>query len=486
MTLDAVVIGAGADGLVAAHYLARAGKRVFVLERRDGNPPWPDAGWTPPRVVRELALARHGLRTAAPDPWLAVPLPDGGRLELWRDVRKSADAIRRLSPRDAERWPAFCERMARLARLLEALYAAPPFDPLSRAPADLWRLALTGLRARRLGRQGMLDLLRLLPMPVQDLLDDWFESDVLKGAVGAAGILHLKQGPRSGGTAFGLLHHHVGSPPGVFRPPSSNLGRVLESLPGVEVRRGDRAVVARIAVRDGRVTGVVLAHGEEIAAPCVISEADPRTTLCDLLEPGWLDPDVVGAVRHVRCRGVTARVMLTLDRAPGFEVLAVAPSLDYLERAYDHAKYGRISEQPYLEARHEAGSNAGEHRVTVHAQFAPYAPADGGWDAARREALGDRGVRTLAEHVPALSDTVVSRTVLAPPDLEAAWGWPEGQPYHAELALDQVLFMRPMPQLSAYRAPVGGLYLCGPAMHPGAGIAGAAGANAAKVVLRDG
>jgi phytoene dehydrogenase-like protein len=178
--------------------------------------------------------------------------------------------------------------------------------------------------------------------------------------------------------------------------------------------------------------------------------------------------------------------MLTLDRAPGFEVLAVAPSLDYLERAYDHAKYGRISEQPYLEARHEAGSNAGEHRVTVHAQFAPYAPADGGWDAARREALGDRGVRTLAEHVPALSDTVVSRTVLAPPDLEAAWGWPEGQPYHAELALDQVLFMRPMPQLSAYRAPVGGLYLCGPAMHPGAGIAGAAGANAAKVVLRDG
>jgi len=471
-----LLLGAGVDELVAAHTLARAGHRVVVLDdraARDGA----EVGWVPPRIVRDLALDRHGLKIEHPDPWISAPLSDGSRLDLWHDVARSAEAIRRLSTRDASKWPAFCERMARLARLLGTVYAAPPPDPMSRELGELARLVGLGLRARRLGRQGIEDLLRLLPMSVADFLDDWFESDVLKGLLAAAGVMHLQQGPRSGGTAFRLLHHHVGSPAGVFRPLRSNIARVLAELPGVE-RRDAR--VARITVREGRAVGVVLASGEEIAAAVVVSGADPRRTLLELVDPGWLDPELARAVRNVRARGVVTKVMLTLDRAPGFSTLVLAPSLDALERAYDDSKYGRVSTRPYLEASNVEPFADGRYRVHVHAQYTPYALADGGWDEARRAALGDLIVETLSPHLP----TVVERTVLAPPDLEEAHGWPEGQAHHAELALDQVLWMRPVPALARYATPIEGLYLCGPSMHPGGGIAGAAGANAARVIRR--
>jgi phytoene dehydrogenase-like protein len=438
------------------------------------------SGWIPPRVARDLRLDRHGLRIDRPDPWISVPLPDGRHLELWGDVARSAEAIRAVSPSDAAKWPAFCERMARLARLLETVYAAPPPDPMSRELGELARLAGLGLRARRLGRQGLEDLLRLLPMSVADFLDDWFETDALKAALGAAGVLHLQQGPRSGGTAFRLLHHHVGSPAGVFRAPRSNLAGVLAELPGVERRRDAR--VARITVRDGRAAGVVLASGEEIAASVVVSGADPRRTLLDLVDPAWLDPELARAVRNIRCRGVVAKVALILDRAPGFSTLALAPSLDALERAYDEAKYGRVSTRPYLEAWSGAPLADGRHRVEVHVQYAPYVLAEGEWSDVRRAALGDLVVELLSPHLPGVAE----RTVLAPPDLEEAHGWPEGQAHHAELALDQLLWMRPVPALARYATPIEGLYLCGPSMHPGGGIAGAAGANAARVILRGG
>jgi phytoene dehydrogenase-like protein len=471
-----LILGAGVDELVAAHYLARAGHRVIVLDDRATRDD-AEAGWIPPRIARDLAFDRHGLKIEHPDPWVSAPLPDGGRLELWRDVARSAEAIRRLSTRDASKWPAFCERMARLGRLLGSVYTAPPPDPISRELGELARLAGLGLRARRLGRQGIEDLLRLLPMSVADFLDDWFESDVLKGLLGAAGVVHLQQGPRSGGTAFRLLHHHVGSAPGVFRPSRSNVARVLAGLPGIE-RRDARAV--RITVRDGRAVGVVLAGGEEIPASIVVSGAAPQRTLLELVDPAWLDPELARAVRNVRSRGTVARVALTLERAPGFATLVLAPSLDALERAYDDAKYGRVSTRPYLEVHGAEPLADGRHRVHVHAQYAPYRLADGEWDDARRARLGDTVVEMLSPHLPA----VVERTVLSPRDFEEAYGWPEGQAHHAELALDQVLWMRPIPQLARYATPIQGLYLCGPAMHPGGGIAGAAGANAARVIRR--
>ncbi len=472
-----LVLGASVDALVAAHLLARAGRRVVVLDGRAADDG--EAGWIPPRVARALALDRHGLRIDHPDPWIAVPLPDGGRLELWHDIGRSVEAIRRVSLRDAERWPAFCERMVRLARLLEAVYAAPPPDPLASGLAELARLAGLGLRARRLGRQGIEDLLRLLPMSVADFLDDWFETDALKAALGAAGVVHLRQGPRSGGTAFRLLHHHVGSPAGVFRPPRSNIARVLAELAGVERRRD--AEVVRITVREGRAVGVVLASGEEIAASAVLSGADPQRTLLGLVDQGWLDPELARAVRNIRSRGVVARVTLALERAPDFSTLALAPSLDYLERAYDDAKYGRASTRPYLEARSLEPTPAGRQRVEVHVQYAPYSPAEGAWDDARRAALGDLVVETLSPHLP----SVVERSVRSPRDLAEAHGWPEGQAHHAELALDQILWMRPIPALARYATPIAGLYLCGPSMHPGGGIGGAAGANAARMLLKD-
>ena len=352
---------------------------------------------------------------------------------------------------------------------------APPPEPLARDPRDLAQLVRLALRARGLGRQGIEDLLRTLPMPVADLLDDWFEIHALKGALAAAGIMHLAQGPRSSGTAFGLLHRHVGGPPGVFRPPRSNFRRVLAGLPGIQIRPG--AEVARIDVRAGRATGVVLASGEEIAASIVVSGADPRHTLLELVDPGWLDPALVRAVRAIRARGVVARVTLTLDRAPGFATLVIAPSLDHLERAHDDAKYGRVSRAPWLEATSDG------KRVEVHVQYAPYELAEGKWDEARCASLGELVVREVGPHLGA---PIEERRVRSPVDLERDYGWPGGQAHQAELALDQLLWMRPIPALARYRTPIAGLYLCGTGMHPGAGIAGAPGANAARAVLRDG
>jgi phytoene dehydrogenase-like protein len=475
----AIVIGAGANELVAAHILARAGRKVLVL---DAHATHDAEGWVPPRIARDLGLDRAGLKVDHADPWLTIPLPDGGRLALTRDVMQSAEAIRRVNPRDADRWPAFCARMTDLARLLETLYMASPPDPAQGSLGELVRQVRLALRLRRLGRTETTEFLRVLPMSVADWLDDWFDTDALKGALGAAGICHLRHGPRAGGTAFALLHRHVGSPPGVFRPPSSNVVDVLARLPGIEIRRS--AQLATIDVRAGRVAGVTLASGEHIAAPTVVSGIDPQRTLLELLDLQWLDPDLTRAVRNIRARGVVARVNLTVDRDPGFAALAVAPSLDYLERAADDAKYGRISQRPYLEVRTGSPVVDGRHRLEVHVQYAPYALAEGEWDGARRSALGDMVVHMLGEHLSGGDDAVTERSVLAPPDLEGTMGWPEGQAHHAELSLDQFLWMRPVPALARYRTPVAGLHLCGPAMHPGGGIVGAAGAHAAREILR--
>jgi phytoene dehydrogenase-like protein len=448
----AVVLGGSVDALVAAHLLARAGRRVTVLNEGLAPRNFED-GWVAPQILSELRLEATITRS---DPWASAVLPDGGSLELWQDMDRTVESLRRLSPRDAAKWPDFCRRMAALARVFEEMYSAPPINPLNLGLA---------FRVRRLGRQGMEDLMRILPMSVAELLDDWFECDALKGALGAMGILQLQQGPRSGGTAFRLLHHHVGSPPGVFRPPRCNLGAVLRAIPGVEMRG---AAIARISVRGGRVAGVVLTSGEEIETALVVSGLDPRRTLLELADSGWLDPELARAAGHIRRRGVVAKLFF---KAPGARNAVLAPSLDYLEQAYDDVKYGRVSRRPYLEAQ------ASEGAAEVHFQYAPYRREDGEWNTARRSALAELTRRML----PALGDAEAS--VLAPPDLEAREGWPEGQAYHAELSLDQALWMRPLPELAQYRTPLEGLWLCGPGMHPGGAIPGAAGYHCACALL---
>jgi len=446
---DAIVLGADVNGLVAAHYLARAGRRVVVVEPSDAAETRLDVGWVPPQLIRELGLASRGLRIEQPDPWIAAPLNGGGRLELWRDVAKSAEAIRRLSPSDAAKWPEFCTRMRRLAGVLEALYVQPAPDVETREIGELLRMGRLGLHVRRLGKQTVIDLLRILPMSIAELLDDWFESDTLKGVLGAAGVWHLRQGPRAGGTAFNFLHHHVGSPAGVFRPPRSNVSHVLKSLSGVEIRRGAEAAVV---AADGRATGVRLASGEELAAPLVVSSADPRRTFEPL--QAQLDAEFVLAVSNIKARSIVARGTARIERPADFTALCLAPSLDELERAYDDAKYGRTSARPYVEAV------AADGRLDLHVQYA--VSVDG----------------ALVQKVAAALGVPAGQVSLeAPPGGEHL--------YHGELTLDQILFMRPVPGWSRYRTPIAGLYLCGPGTHPGGGIAGAAGRNAARVILKE-
>jgi phytoene dehydrogenase-like protein len=401
----------------------------------------------PSQVTGELGLK---LTVDAPDPWVSVLLPDGGKLELWRDVSRTSDAIKRFSARDAQRWPEFCRRIAALARLLEQLYMEAPTDPLN------LRLAL---RVRRLGREGMLDLMRVLPMSVAELLDDWFECDPLKGALGALGILNIQQGPRSGGTAFRFLHHHVGSPEGVFRPPRTDVSAALKQRPGVDFRASE---LEKVRLKEGRAHGVVLAGGEEIEAAIVVSGVDPRRTLLELADPAWLDPELARAIGNIRCRGVAARLSFKGSVSGN---LVCAPSLDYLERAYDEVKYGRVSRAPYLEAY------PSPEGVEVHFQYVPYGAKDDLAGTARRL-------------LPGLENTQTA-SILGPAELEREEGWPQGQPYHTELALDQALWMRPLPELAQYETPIEGLWLCGPGLHPGGGVAGAAGYNCARAILKE-
>lgn len=444
-TYDAVVIGAGANGLVAAHYLARAGKRVVVVEQRAAADPSADIGWVPPQVIRDLRLD-SALRIEQPDPWLTIPLAGRETLELWRDVAKTAAAIRRVSPMDAERWPEFCTRMRTLASVLERLYLAPAPDIESNSPGELLRIAGLGLYVRRRGKQAVIDLARILPMSIAELLDDWFEHPALKGALGALGIWHLKQGPRAGGTAFNFLHHLAGSPAGVFRPGRSNVTAVLEGLGGIEVRRGSRATVV---AKNGRASGVALANGDEIAAPLVVSSAPPPDTLAPIAIE--LDPDFARAVRNIKTRAVVARGTLSAENAPGAANFCVAPSLDFLERAYDDAKYGRQSATPYVEVQRTNG------RVELHVQYVPPGP-----------------IADLPRKVAQILNVQPGEVQLDPV---------EHHLYHGELTLDQILFMRPVPGWSRYRTPIEGLVLCGSGTHPGGGIPGAAGRNAAREIL---
>ena len=479
MSLDALIIGSGPDELVAAHTLALGGMRVRVLRSACTLQ---HIGWMPPRVVGDLGLEQHGYAIQTRDPWAVAPLSGGGRLEFFHDIARSADAIRRVSPSDATKWPEFCARMHALAGVLAHLYGAAPPDLLTHERHGYLDLARTAWRVRKLGRSGIEDLLRVLPISIADLLNDWFESDALKGVLGAAGVMHLHQGPRSGGTALNFLHHCVGNPAGVFRQPRSNAHAVLNALPGVEMID---AQVAHIAVQEGGVRGVVLASGDTIEASLIISGAHPRRTLTEWADPGWLDPELVRSIRNIRSRGMVTTVSLTLDSDPGLTTLVIAPSLDDLERAHDAAKYGEVSARPYIEAYAVEPAEGDKHRVEVHVQYTPYTLAHGEWDSESAAQLARRVVARISDKAPGFSSKVIAQHVLTPLDLEKVYACPQGQAYHAELTLDQWLWMRPTPQLARYRTPIAGLYLCGPAMHPGGGILGASGAYAARAALSD-
>jgi phytoene dehydrogenase-like protein len=520
---DAIIVGAGHNGLTTAARLARAGLRVLALERRDTvggalvteeiHPGFKvdvachQIGALHPGVVGDLDQALGVTPDIVRcDPVVFAPLIDGRHLLLWRDPAITAEAIATLSKSDAENWSSFVELITKAAGLLETAYERTPPDLLSVDASDLWSLVRLGGRARRLGKREMMEVARLLTMTVAELLDEWFESDLLKGTLGATGVTGMFQGPMAAGTAYMLLHNHVGMENGAVRSVDRVRGGVgvlshalhdLARSCGVEIRTN--APVMRIAVKNGRATGVVLANGDELEAERVISNADPRRTFLDLVDPLDLAPRFVRQVQNIKYRGACAKVNLALDALPNFTcgdaahlggVVSISPSLDYLERAYDDAKYGEISREPYLETVipslvDPSLAPAGKHVMSILVQYAPYHLKGDAWDDSRNSELADRAVDTLVQYAPNLEQIVLARHVLSPRDLETDFGLTEGNIYHGEMTLDQLFFMRPVPGWARYRTPIENLYLCGAGTHPGGGVTTRPGYNAAREILKD-
>jgi phytoene dehydrogenase-like protein len=522
-SFDAIVIGAGANGLTAAAALGHAGQNVLLLEAQDAigglgrlvefapgfraAPLGQHAGWVPPAVARGL-----GIDVERVHPEIPLSLSTGPRsfLTLPRDAAREAEELRRHSPADAARWPAFADLLHRLAGFLATLYEIPAFDIDTTSSRDLLAMLGAGRRLRRLGHDDMIEFLRLMPMSIDELVDDWFEHPALKAAVAAGGIHHLRQGPRSGGTTFVLLHYLTGAPHGALRDagwwregPDAFMRASEEAARrhGVTIRTG--AAVARIEVRDDAVAGVVLDSGEEITARRVVSTADPVRTLLGMVDAVWLDPEFLLAVRNIKFRGSTAVVLYALDAMPDFGehdahtllsgVVSLTPTIVELEVAADAAKYGRVSERPHVELTMptsrwpDAGlAPAGRHVLVASAQSAPYELRSGDeWNAARRDALADSVTSAIECAAPGFSERVLHRALFTPRDIEESHGPTQGAATHGELTLDQILFMRPVPGWGRYAMPIRGLYLGGAGTHPGPGVVGGAGWLAADRVLRE-
>jgi phytoene dehydrogenase-like protein len=505
---DAIVIGAGLNGLVASAALGRAGLRVLLLERGPAtggearamqfaegfraSPLSLDAGWLPPVVARGLGLRPE---LVASETSATVLLGAGQRLAVARDAGRGAQAINAHSARDAERWPAFVTKLGRIAGFLEALYQLPPPDIDTTSLRELFPLVGVARKMRGLGREDMTDLLRILPMAVQELVDDTFESEALKALVAAGGVQDIRQGPRSGGTSFVLLHHLVGATPGSVRGrPAVKQGPNVLANAIEDVARGAKVSirtgtdVAEIVVRDDRVAGVALASGEEITAPVVLSTLDPASTIRKV-DPVWLDPEFLQAVQKIKFRGIRATALFAMDGLPdttGLDgVVSCTPTTTALEKAYDAAKYGETSERPHVEfsvptLRWPDLAPAGKHVVVAHAQYVA-----GGRTNGQADGLPDLVTGVLEEALPGFASRVRHRSVLMPHDLAERYGLTEGAVTHGELTLDQIMFMRPVPGSGQYAMPLAGLYLGGAGAHPGPGVLGGPGWLAARRVLRD-
>jgi phytoene dehydrogenase-like protein len=512
---DCIVVGGGHNGLVCANYLARGGRSVLVLEAadrvggaavtREFAPDFRVSACAhllhlmPESVVRELSLGTHGLRLVAERMPTTALSGDGAPLLV--DAANTA-GLEARSAADAVALPAYAGRLRRLAEALQPLFETVP----PRLGTDSWHdrfaLARIGLRLRALGRRDMRELLRIGGMCVQDLLDEHFESPLLKGALGFDAVLGSNFGPRSPGSVFTLLYRMAaaGAAGGSLALPEGGIGALSAALSksaidaGVVIRTSEP--VERILVREDRAAGVVLQSGEQVLAGCVISNADPKTTFLRLLGSEYLDTGFVRRVTHLRARGLAAKLHLALDRLPQFRGLdasalrgrlLLAPSLEYVERAFNHAKYGEFSAAPILEitvpsAVDETLAPAGKHVLSAVVQYVPYQLMAGGWEQ-ERERFTSLVVDMLESHAPGLRESVRAAELLTPLDIEREFRISGGHWHHAELALDQFLMTRPVPGAAQYGTPMEGLFLCGAGAHPGGGVMGVAGRNAARQVL---
>jgi phytoene dehydrogenase-like protein len=519
---DVIVIGGGHNGLVNAAYLARAGKRVLVLERRHlvggaavTEEIFPGFQFSVcsyvvsllrPEIIRDLDLPRHGLEILPLDGTF-TPLPDGDYLWRTNDHGKTRRQIARHSPLDAEAYEEYGQAMVRVAKFVKPLLGMTPPDPARLGLSGIKKLLFLWRQFRSLPPEDRRHLMQLMTMSAADFLDQWFETDALKATMSASGIIGTFLGVRSPGTAYVLLHHYMGEIDGAFRAwgfSRGGTGAISNAIAGaareagVEIRT--RSPILRILVKNGRATGVVLENGEEVRGAVISSSVDPNQTFLKMIEPGHLPGEFLEEVRRYKFRGSSGKVNLALGALPDFTCLpgasahlrgaiSISPSVEYMERAYDEAKYGAYSRRPYIDVviptlTDPSLAPPGKHVMSCFVQYAPYQLKCGNWDE-QREAFADTVIETLAEYAPNLENIILGRHVLTPLDLEREWGLTEGNIFQGELSLEQLFFLRPVPGWGRYRTPIANLYVCGSCAHPGGGIMGAPGRLAALEILKD-
>ena len=520
-----ILIGGGHNALVAAFYLAKGGFKPLVLERREmvGGGAITEEFYPGFRastlahtlgplradIARDMQLSEFNCEILSPDPRVFAPTPDGKALFFYNDTAKTAAGIASFSEKDAGNYSRFADSLESLSEVLTQLVSIAPPAIDKPSPEDFWNLFKAGRGVRRLGKSGIFNFIRWAPMAVADFVAEFFETELLCAVIAARGIFGNALGPWSAGSTAVLLLRVAADahPVGSAAYPRGGLGSFTRALAesaraaGAEIRTD--AEVEQIRFKDGAVAGVVLKGGEEIAADAVVSGVDPKRTFFHLVDPSQLDPVFASRIKNFRSRGNVAKVNLALSGLPSFSALEtnehalralsgrihIGPEIDYLERAFDESKYGDFSKTPYLDVTiptilDPALAPDGKHVLSAYMQFAPYKLREGNWDARRKE-LGATVVRTLGAYAPNLPGLVEGMQVITPQDLEMCYGFTGGHIFHGELALDQLFTMRPVLDWARYKTPVPGLFLCGSGTHPGNGLTGASGANAAREIIRE-
>jgi phytoene dehydrogenase-like protein len=519
---DVVIIGGGHNGLVAAFYLAKAGFKPLVLERRqqtggaaiteEFSPGFRcstlahTAGPIRPDIIRDMDLARHGLKLITPEIGAVALTPDGRALALYNDVQRTAAEIAKFSKKDSTKYAEFQQSLEKVGKVIsDALRLAPP-NIDNPSGGDLWGMLQTGRAIRKLGKKDMYRLLRWGPMAVADLVSEFFETELLRATIATRGIFGTFLGPWSAGSSMVLLIRAAGDshPAGSAFYARGGMGALTQAMTaaarqaGAEIRTG--VDVREVRIKNGVANGIVLSNGEEIEARTVISNADPKRTFLKLVDPTHLAPDFVQKVKNYRAPGTVAKINLALSGLPEFTALKgssndamksrihIGPEIDYLEHAFDESKYGKFSRQPYLEVTIPSLSDsslapAGKHVMSIYMQYAPFKLKDGDWDS-QRSALGDAVANTLAQYAPNLPGLIVDGQIITPKDLEETYGLTGGHIFHGELALDQFFTTRPLLDWARYQTPITNLYLCGSGTHPGDGLTGGSGANAAREIVK--
>ena len=520
---DAIIVGGGHNGLVTAAYLARAGRKVLVLEKREliggcavTEELWPGyhvssaaylTSLMQERIIDDLELRRYGYQVDAKDPAFFSLFPDGRHFFMWQDRTKTLAEIAKFSKRDAEVYPAYENQLERISEVVEGLLLTTPPQFPPQGVGDAIEYLKLAARMRGLSPRHIVALVKIFTQSAAEFLDEWFESDEVKVTLATDGVIGANGGPRSPGTAYILLHHCMGGVAGhrgLWGFVRGGMGAVSEAIAasarakGVQIRTN--APVARVLVRSGRACGVVLENGDEVEATTVASNLDPKLTFLRLLQERDLPAEFVEAIRHFRIEGTSCKMNLALSGLPEFTAfpgapgphhratMHICPNIEYVERAWDDAKYGRPSERPLLELTIPTMYNPslappGKHIMGIFLQYAPYTLRDGTWDELR-EPFGDRVINLIAEYAPNIRSIVEHRQVLSPLDLERRFGITGGNIFHGEMSLDQMFVMRPVAGWARHRTPVQGLYLCGSGAHPGGGVMGAPGYNCAREMLK--